>query len=140
MNIKIFGISFCLVIVTNCLFCEARSIYTVKPYDYLLSKRGGMSRRGFLKSFCAKRCNAGNGGNVCRCNGFHFAGKRTSNIPSAPGHRIVGEEPNDIVYKLIENNKNVLLDPNRYILLDGTLPEEGIMRKLETIMPEMLAG
>lgn len=32
---------------------------------------------GFLENFCAQKCNLGLGGNLCRCNGFHFAGKRT---------------------------------------------------------------
>ncbi|XP_061183252.1 uncharacterized protein LOC133191517 [Saccostrea echinata] len=34
---------------------------------------GGFS----VEKFCEKACNRGLGGNLCRCNGFHFAGKRT---------------------------------------------------------------
>lgn len=30
-----------------------------------------------IQRFCEKACNRGLGGNLCRCNGFHFAGKRT---------------------------------------------------------------
>lgn len=33
---------------------------------------------GFLEQFCKSKCNVGLGGNLCKCNGFHFAGKRTS--------------------------------------------------------------
>lgn len=32
---------------------------------------------GFLEVFCKNKCNVGRGGNLCKCNGFHFAGKRT---------------------------------------------------------------
>lgn len=32
---------------------------------------------GFLEMFCKSKCNLGRGGNLCKCNGFHFAGKRT---------------------------------------------------------------
>lgn len=32
----------------------------------------------FLERFCKISCNRGRGGNLCGCNGFHFAGKRTS--------------------------------------------------------------
>ncbi|XP_062617357.1 uncharacterized protein LOC134279035 [Saccostrea cucullata] len=34
---------------------------------------GGFS----VEKFCENACNRGRGGNLCRCNGFHFAGKRT---------------------------------------------------------------
>ena len=30
-----------------------------------------------VQKFCENACNRGLGGNLCRCNGFHFAGKRT---------------------------------------------------------------
>ncbi|GAB1600608.1 Hypothetical predicted protein [Argonauta hians] len=33
-----------------------------------------------LKDFCKKRCAIGKGGNVCRCNAFHFAGKRSGDL------------------------------------------------------------
>ncbi|XP_071100868.1 uncharacterized protein [Haliotis cracherodii] len=36
-----------------------------------------ITTHGFsLKGFCASNCARGKGGNVCKCNGFHFAGKR----------------------------------------------------------------
>ncbi|XP_014775688.1 uncharacterized protein LOC106873001 isoform X2 [Octopus bimaculoides] len=30
-----------------------------------------------VKTFCKTRCAVGRGGNLCRCNAFHFAGKRS---------------------------------------------------------------
>ncbi|XP_069121828.1 uncharacterized protein [Argopecten irradians] len=39
----------------------------------------------FLERFCKISCNRGRGGNLCGCNGFHFAGKRTySDISENP--------------------------------------------------------
>ena len=37
----------------------------------------GVVHGGFLERFCSVNCSRGMGGNLCRCNGFHFAGKRT---------------------------------------------------------------
>ncbi|XP_045209524.2 uncharacterized protein LOC123561314 [Mercenaria mercenaria] len=142
MNIQVFGYTFCLVIVINCVLHEARSFYTVNPYDYTLSKRSIVERRGFLKSFCAKRCQIGKGGIVCRCNGFHFAGKRTGNMPTYPEHQrqVVGNDPEQIVYKLLEENDKISVNPDKYTLQDGTIPQQEIIREIEEIFPEVMNG
>ena len=56
------------------------AVYSIDTLEDPFSKRA--QRRSFLQSFCTKRCNMGKGGNLCKCNGFHFAGKRTAYAPS----------------------------------------------------------
>lgn len=50
-----------------------------------------------VQKFCENACNRGLGGNLCRCNGFHFAGKRTvlENILPVPNtySSVNGDEP-----------------------------------------------
>lgn len=50
-----------------------------------------------VQKFCENACNRGLGGNLCRCNGFHFAGKRTvlENILPVPNtySSVNGEDP-----------------------------------------------
>ncbi|OWF52284.1 uncharacterized protein LOC110447962 [Mizuhopecten yessoensis] len=58
----------------------------------------------FLERFCKISCNRGRGGNLCGCNGFHFAGKRTSysdisEIPSSNSQKNYLNDLSDI-----ENN------------------------------------
>lgn len=52
-------------------------ISTVMKTVYLVLVISSFVHAGFLEIFCAEKCNLGRGGNLCRCNGFHFAGKRT---------------------------------------------------------------
>ena len=140
MKIKVFGCTFCLVIVINCMLYEARTLYTVNPYDYTLSKRGHVERRGFLKSFCVRRCQVGRGGNLCRCNGFHFAGKRNGIMPAyTKNHRrMIEDDPEQIVYKILEENDKISVNPNKYRVQSGMIPQQDILREIEEIFPEVM--
>lgn len=60
---------------------------------------------GFLESFCAQKCNLGRGGNLCRCNGFHFAGKRTLS------ENYVNSENNGDLYKQYTLDRKIQTAP-----------------------------
>ena len=64
-----------------------------------------LQRRSFMESFCSRRCNMGLGGNVCKCNGFHFAGKRNSFESSSS--ESLGD---DDLYQLLEKLDNLLTE------------------------------
>lgn len=142
MNIPALGYTFCIVIVTNCALYETRTLYRVNPYNYVLSKRNTVERRGFLKSFCARRCNIGKGGNLCKCNGFHFAGKRNGNLPTFQEHQRpdFGDDTEQFVYKILQENDKIALDPEKYTLQNGMIPEEDILGEIDEIFPKVMNG
>jgi len=39
-------------------------------------------KRGTMSDYCYQACAWGRGGNLCRCNAVHFAGKRSEMNPS----------------------------------------------------------
>ncbi|KAL4228507.1 hypothetical protein ACF0H5_011555 [Mactra antiquata] len=142
MHIKTIGSTLCFVIFSNCLLSESRSIYSSRPYEFLLAKREiELERRGFLKNFCARRCNIGKGGNVCRCNGYHFAGKRTSNLPtdhitSTKGNQ--EEKANDYIYKLLLDHNEIALpsDVNK----DMAAHNDELLEQILEILPRIMNG
>lgn len=127
----------CIVILSNCLVSDARSLLLMDPR--LLSKRN-LERRSFLKSFCARRCNIGKGGNVCRCNGFHFAGKRTSKSPLGPeqlySDALDESLQEQMLYKLLEETGKIRLQPDRNRA--PRLPEQTILEEIQELLPEVL--
>lgn len=142
MNNLILAAPIFIVIVTNGLLCESRSVYRVNPYDIVLTKRSNneVDRRSFLQSFCASRCNIGKGGNVCRCNGFHFAGKRTSNALPRQQENLTGSNVGDseeVVFKVLEDHNKILVDPNSYRHKYEALPENELLKEILDVMPEI---
>lgn len=81
----------------------------------------------------------GKGGNVCRCNGFHFAGKRTSNPPlldSAHSLRTDDDLDEQMIYKLLEENNKIRLEPE---LDENTLAEEKwLLERIEDLIPQVI--
>lgn len=107
MRRKILGYGLLFVLAINCLLVSGTRRYEVGDIDDMITKRM-FHRREFIKDFCKKRCNVGQGGLLCRCNGFHFAGKRTS-IQQEDG-----VEPTDsekAIYDLLSRNLKVSLGP-----------------------------
>ncbi|KAK6181676.1 hypothetical protein SNE40_009484 [Patella caerulea] len=54
-------------------FCSSNCVFVV----LLLLSLVLQSQTFRVQNFCASRCSRGRGGNLCRCSGFHFAGKRS---------------------------------------------------------------
>lgn len=134
-----------IVIFCNFLSCESRAVVKVDPYEYIWSKRGenDIERRSFLQSFCASRCNIGKGGNVCRCNGFHFAGKRTSYLPEQKEH-FPAEDKSSVnsdedVYKLLEGNNKIVLQPNGYSHQHEAMGENSMLQEILDVLPEIIS-
>lgn len=125
----------CFVILSNCLLYEARSLFVMDPG--VLLKRN-VERRSFIKSFCARRCNIGKGGNVCRCNGFHFAGKRTSNPPLESEQLYNDDDAYDenMLYKILEENDKIRLQHGRP---ETNISEEMILAQIEELLPQVMA-
>ena len=80
------------------------AVYSLETMDDTLTKRS-FQRRSFVDSFCTRRCSMGKGGNLCKCNGFHFAGKRTAFDSVDDG----SFEDSDI-YRLIEELDDMSTD------------------------------
>lgn len=138
-----FGSIVCIVILSNCLMYETRSLFTISPYEYMLAKRQiKLERRYDLQGFCARRCNIGRGGNVCRCNGYHFAGKRTSisPTPEVTPEKLNDEESNEFVYKILQKNNDIALNPE-FSRNNGMVEQrEDVLRQIMEILPHIVNG
>jgi len=131
----IIAFSLCIVILSNCLLYEARSMFLMDPR--VISKRS-MERRSFIKSFCARRCNIGKGGNVCRCNGFHFAGKRTSNPPLESEHYVNDKDSADeeMLYKILEQTHKIRMLHGQQV--DTAAPEDMLLEQINDLLPDII--
>ena len=97
-----------------------------------------MERRSFIKSFCARRCNIGKGGNVCRCNGFHFAGKRTSNPPLESEHYVNDKDSADeeMLYKILEQTHKIRMLHGQQV--DTAAPEDMLLEQINDLLPDII--
>ena len=107
-----------VVIVLTSLFSYTQSSFTIRAFDDWIAKRS-LQRRSFLKSFCARRCNIGKGGNVCKCNGFHFAGKRSDGetnvlLSEDPTMNVDNTATTDVIYKMLEDNDKIEIKDDQY--------------------------
>jgi len=98
-----------------------------------------VAKRNFLKTFCARRCNINQGGNVCRCNGFHFAGKRGSYQPISETEAMSDDSDivdRDLIYRLLQSRGKISLKT----LPEGpvTSEEAELLHEIEAIIPDLL--
>ncbi|KAH3700054.1 hypothetical protein DPMN_075020 [Dreissena polymorpha] len=109
----------------------------------LLSKRN-RDRRDFLKSFCTEKCSAGKGGNVCRCNGYHFAGKRSQDPYFDEDQSRAMVDLNDNNDDMDKDFANDFFDDNQHILRGAEasekLPREeaDLLLEIKTLIPQIL--
>ena len=97
------------VLLVFCLSISVTVSVAIIPWlanDPVLTKRL-LQRRSFMEGFCARRCNMGLGGNACKCNGFHFAGKRNSlESTSSSSESFVDAD----LYEMIEKLENLVTE------------------------------
>lgn len=50
------------------------------------------------------------------------------------------DDTEQIVYKILEENDKILLDPDKYTLQNGMIPEREMVADIEEIFPKMMNG
>ncbi|KAK3586584.1 hypothetical protein CHS0354_027067 [Potamilus streckersoni] len=111
-----------------------------------------LQRRNFVRNFCVARCNMGRGGNVCRCNGFHFAGKRSEQNVFPPSSVEMNSVPGQIMALLDDSSqvqslksdtkyKDILHGQTQAKLQDNSqIREEDLQLILSIILREIVEG
>ena len=128
MRRQIIGYFFAIVVAVNCLLVSAVRRYELGDINDLISKRR-FQRRNFLKGFCSSRCNVGRGGPLCRCNGFHFAGKRTSNQPL---DSVASDDSDNAIYDILARNLKISLGNSDYPDEENNGASAGLMADWST--------
>lgn len=90
-----------VILIFYIIIFSTVTVYAVDRIDDSFTKRL-IQRRSLLESFCTRRCNLGRGGNMCKCSGFHFAGKRNP-IDSVNSLNL----GNSDIYRILEESKPV---------------------------------